>query len=404
MEKMTPFKRSLCEAFTDEQLIQIIGAGGKTPAKKSDGHSADGKTPAKKSDGHSEENKTGASPAWLGSVRAVDPKEAKTVIEECDNNIGTRVSVADSIRRKRYLSALSKMRADLPFVFTANEPYKLYESLSGFCAENDIPDEIAAEFTIVLIEYAENGRFRPILLVGPPGCGKTTAARLILGYCGIPAETVKVPSLETSTGLLGDNASYVGADCGALAAAMYKHKTPIPAFIFDEIDKCAHPTNRASADQQLLSVCDESSCALFENYLGAELRSLCHCPIIFTANSLESVNKILADRCCVVRFPDASLSRVRSVTDKYVAGIKKSSLYRSVEVDPGLIAPFLGTLYENNVRSLRKYQQFTESFMRSALLESFRNKGMKVSVTKEMLDSAAEKIEGAVPKKMGFAS
>ncbi len=80
-------------------------------------------------------------------------------------------------------------------------------------------------------------RLPPLLLVGPPGAGKSRAAHLVAGALGTNAEKVPV-TMQTGAGVLsGLDWTWRSPSMGAVARALLGAKTASPILVIDEIDK-----------------------------------------------------------------------------------------------------------------------------------------------------------------------
>ena len=246
---------------------------------------------------------------------------------------------------------------------------------------------------------------RPIIFWGEKGCGKTTAVRLLVEEAlKIPTEVIKVPQTDGGHGLCGDCGSYQSADVGALAKARLRADSLLIAYIFDEIDKVTHDRNRAAIDDELLSVTDESCDTIVDNYLETDLIGLEYCPKFMTANDLQKVSPILADRCTVIHFPNASSDRIKSISRKFVDKRLENRLYSMIRFDYDLMNTHIDHLVQQDITSLRRHQQMIESVLENALEKALIQESNEVvSVTEAMFADAEKAVTGSVKKQVGFA-
>lgn len=317
------------------------------------------------------------------------------------------ISTAHHVDRKqlRYLRKLKKMRMLVPQFFQdVTDPKVMYKQLKSFCVIHDIPDEIVSRVVPALITYIETGHMRPIIFVGEKGCGKTTAVNLLVREAlQLPTEVIKVPQTDGGHGMTGDCGIYQSADAGCIAKARIRYNTLLVAYIFDEIDKVTHDRNRANIDDELLSITDESCSDVYDNYLETTLVGLEHCPMFFTANDLGKINPILADRCTVIKFPNANASRIKSISKKYLDKKRSSQLYSMIDFNYDMMFRYIDRLVDHNVTSLRKHQQMIEAVLENALDVALINEGKTpVPVTEEMFIKAENAILGTVKQRIGF--
>lgn len=319
------------------------------------------------------------------------------------------ISSARHVDKKqvRYLRALRKMKLEVPQFFRESvEPKQLYNHLKSFCLSHDIPDEIICRVVPALVTYIETGHMRPIIFVGEKGCGKTTAVRMLVEEAlQIPTEIIKVPQTDGGHGMTGDCGVYQSSDVGCIAKARLRANSLLVAYIFDEIDKVTHDRNRANVDDELLSITDESNTDVFDNYLETTLVGLEHCPMFFTANDLQKVNPILADRCMVITFPNASASRIKSISKKYAEGKLASRLYSMIEFNYEMMFKTIDRLVDRNITSLRKHQQMIEAVLENALdVALIQEDSTTVAVTESMFSEAEQAILGTAKRKVGFST
>ena len=203
--------------------------------------------------------------------------------------------------------------------------------------------------------------------------------------------------------MTGECGTYQSADVGCIAKARLRANSLIVAYVFDEIDKVSHDRNRANVDDELLSITDESCVDVTDNYLETTLVGLEHCPMFFTANDLQKVSPILADRCTVIKFPNANASRIKSISRKYADKQLASNLYGMIRFNYELMETHIDALVQHNVTSLRKHQQLIESVLGNALnIALVQDTEEVVAVTEDMFADAEQAVLGTVKRRTGF--
>lgn len=388
MAEMSEVKKFVL-GLSDKEIMTLLGMAEK-----------------KKSSAKTAADASGFGKVWHEKMISGLDKNGEKHLDELKNQLRNLGSSHHVDRKQvRYLDQLKKMRLEVPPFFRDTIDSKaMYKHLVGFCKANDIPEEIVARVVPALISYIETGHMRPIIFVGEKGCGKTTAVKLLVEEAlKLPTEVIKVPQTDGSHGMTGDCGTYQSADVGCIAKARLRANSLIVAYIFDEIDKVSHDRNRASVDDELLSITDESCVDVADNYLETTLVGLEHCPMFFTANDLQKVSPILADRCTVIKFPNANASRIKSISRKYADKQLASNLYSMIRFNYELMETHIDKLVQHNVTSLRKHQQLIESVLGNALnIALVQETEEVVNVTEDMFVEAEQAVLGTVKRRTGF--
>ncbi|ASL25840.1 endopeptidase La [Azotobacter chroococcum] len=214
-----------------------------------------------------------------------------------------------------------------------------------------------------IIEFLAVGAFKGeiagsiVLLIGPPGVGKTSIGKSIAESLGRPFYRFSVGGMRDEAEIKGHRRTYIGALPGKLVQALKDVEVMNPVIMLDEIDKlgASHHGDPASA---LLETLDpEQNVAFLDHYLDLRL-DLSKVLFVCTANTLDSIPGALLDRMEVIRLSGYIAEEKFAIAKRHLwprqlerAGVPKKRLSIS---DSALKTVIDGYAREAGVRQLEK--------------------------------------------------
>jgi ATP-dependent Lon protease len=196
-----------------------------------------------------------------------------------------------------------------------------------------------------------------ILLVGPPGVGKTSIGHSIAEALGRKFYRFSVGGIRDEAEIKGHRRTYIGAMPGKFIQAMKDAGTENPVIMLDEIDKigASYHGDPASA---LLEVLDpEQNSDFLDHYLDLRF-DLSKVLFICTANQLDTIPRPLLDRMETISLSGYIASEKLQIARKFLvprqldrAGLKR----RDIKLNsPVLRAIIDGYARDAGVRRLEK--------------------------------------------------
>lgn len=303
------------------------------------------------------------------------------------------------------VETLLRCKYQKPQGFDGMTPQQIYHKLYDYLTDHHLPETFIRSIVPALVYYVVNGEMRkPLMIVGSPGAGKTTAIKVMCAALGMVSYHFDATSRDASHGLLGEGKSFQSCENGELVYGACKTGYLNPLMHIDEPEKTSNPMTRTSFQDDLLSLIDGSHEDYTDNFLRFAL-PLKGIIFMFTVNTTDSVSAPLLDRCEVIRFKDIEEARVEDIIVDYARDELETLLYKGVlELDDAALRKAVASLYGHGIHSVRQHQKMVDKAFRAAFDRYvFQSSEDHVVVVDDSLYSKAmEQGDYVTVKKAGF--
>ncbi len=245
---------------------------------------------------------------------ATDYKKFKEKIEELKFEGEIKESVESELAKFQVMDPNSpeyigtrnflELVCALPWKESAAEDYDILKAKKILDADHYGLDDVKKRIVefLAVRKLKKDNKGSILLLVGPPGVGKTSVGKSIARAMNKPFYRFSVGGMRDEAEIKGHRRTYIGAMPGKIIQGLKIAKSRAPVFLIDEVDKMGQDS-RGDPSSALLEALDpEQNVSFRDNYLDLPF-DISDVFFILTANTLDSIPEPLVDRAEIIRIP-----------------------------------------------------------------------------------------------------
>lgn len=220
----------------------------------------------------------------------------------------------------------------------------------------------------------KDGKGSILILVGPPGCGKTSVGKSIANAMGKPFYRFSVGGMSDPSEIKGHRRTYIGSMCGKIISGIKLTHTKSPVFMIDEVDKMSSNGVHGDPAAALLEVLDpEQNVSFRDDYLDLPF-DVSNVFFILTANTLDSIPEPLLDRAEIIQLAGYIDQEKLEIARKYLIpkNLKKNGLSKNQVKYTKEALLRIAQEYAREA-GVRNYEKYLDKIHRKLVAEEFLN-------------------------------
>jgi len=223
-------------------------------------------------------------------------------------------------------------------------------------------DYLEKQVTLCAFNKHKELTFPPVLLIGPPGIGKTSVIRKLGKLLGLPYEQIDCGTLTGSFVISGGSAQWNGGRPGKICTLMKDSAYANPLVVLDEVDKMSSDRNYDPYAPLHTLLDKDANTKFVDEFINHLSIDVSKCSFFLTANYIEQIPKTILSRVTVIEIHDITDEQHITVTNSIYADLL-SDIYHRKEFNTSLPESVVDTLIG---QSPRKIKQTLQSALASA--------------------------------------
>lgn len=248
---------------------------------------------------------------------------------------------------------------------------------------DEVKDRILELISVGIIKGDLGGSI--ILLIGPPGVGKTSVGQSIARSIGREFYRFSLGGMRDEAEIKGHRRTYIGALPGKFLQAIKTCKTANPLIMLDEIDKIGASFHGDPASALLEVLDPEQNKDFLDHYLDVRF-DLSKVLFICTANQMDTIPGPLIDRMEMIRLPGYIQAEKVEIAKRHLIP-KQLKIHGLTKSQVSIPKPVISSIVEGYAREagVRNLENRIKKILRKVAKELVSDPKRKVRIKKSDL-------------------
>lgn len=225
-----------------------------------------------------------------------------------------------------------------------------------------------------------SARGMSLLLVGPPGIGKTSLIKNgIAKALDWPFQFISLGGDSDATTYTGHQLVYESSHCGKIVNSFVAAKSMSMVLMFDELDKISGTPKGEEVQNMLIHLTDPVQNGDFEDkYLSGVPIDLSKVMFVFSGNDITKIDKVLLDRMIVIELQGYNAKEKLAIAEQYLvpAALKEVNLMEKVGISSEVLQ-YVIEEYAKEEKGVRQLKRCVEGIMQKInMLRIFNSKDL----------------------------